>query len=153
MTVWVDADSCAAPAREIMLRRAGKTGTPLVFVACKPAGVGPQGSVRVVCVPQKDQSADRYIIEHIAEHDIVVTRDILLAEELVRQDRVVINDRGDEYTRENIGERRSIRDFMYELRTVGIQNDTGRRYGPKEKKRFADTFDRVLQRSQHLRTV
>ena len=32
MTIWIDADACPVPVREIVLRASARTNTPLVFV-------------------------------------------------------------------------------------------------------------------------
>lgn len=88
--------------------------------------------------------ADAFIKEQVGSGDLVITRDIPLAAELVELGPVVINDRGDLYTRENVRERLSIRNFMKELRDAGLyENPTGM-FGRKEVKAFAATFDRIL---------
>ncbi len=55
-----------------------------------------------------------------------------------------IDPRGEEYTQENVGERLSIRDFMDQLRSTGVETGGPKTCGAKEKQAFAATFYRVL---------
>ncbi|MFW5729309.1 MAG: DUF188 domain-containing protein, partial [Spirochaetota bacterium] len=56
------------------------------------------------------------------------------------------NDRGDVFTSENIAERRSVRDFMYELRQDGIRRERGRTLGKRQLQDFANALDREITR-------
>jgi len=58
----------------------------------------------------------------------------------------VLNDRGVLYTKENIKERLSVRNFMYELRVFGGGVERHSAFGPKEKQAFANAFDRQLRK-------
>lgn len=93
-----------------------------------------------------DQSADLYIVENAGADDLVITRDIPLADQLVGKDIAVLNDRGILYTPENIKERLSVRNFMYELREYGGGVERHSTFGPKEKQAFANAFDRQLRK-------
>jgi uncharacterized protein YaiI (UPF0178 family) len=57
-----------------------------------------------------------------------------------------MDDRGRIYTRENIREQLSLRDFMVDLADKGLRGDRPPRYGRRELKTFSDAFDRVLSR-------
>ena len=57
-----------------------------------------------------------------------------------------IDPRGTEYSEENIGERLSVRDFMDQLRSTGVETGGPKGYGPKDKQAFAATLDRLLTR-------
>ncbi|MCC6296452.1 MAG: DUF188 domain-containing protein, partial [Pseudomonadales bacterium] len=61
MTIWVDADACPVPIREILLRAAGRTGIELVLVANRPPAVPPRHNVRTLAVPQGFDAADQEI--------------------------------------------------------------------------------------------
>ena len=97
-------------------------------------------------VPFEEGSADRYILFHAGSSDLVITRDIPLAAELLEADVTVINDRGDRFYRESIREMLSMRDTMQKLRQDGLLKQKGRKFGRKEKKNFADTFNREFMR-------
>jgi len=57
-----------------------------------------------------------------------------------------IDPRGQEYTAETISERLSIRDFMDQLRSTGVETGGPKPYTDADKRAFADAFDRTLTR-------
>ena len=87
-----------------------------------------------------------YIITYAAQGDMVITRDIPLAKQLVEAHIKVINDRGVVYTAENIDERLSIRNFMYELSINGLAPERTKAFGKREVMEFAQALDRETQR-------
>jgi uncharacterized protein YaiI (UPF0178 family) len=76
----------------------------------------------------------------------VLTRDLPLTERLVEAGIAVLNDRGRVFTRENIRERRSIRDFVVGLAENGLGTERTASYGKKELNTFANSLDRELSR-------
>lgn len=90
--------------------------------------------------------ADDHIVEHAEPDDLAVTADIPLAARLVEKGVRTLDPRGTEYTEANIGERLSIRDFMDQLRSTGVDTGGPSAYGQKEKQAFANAFDRMLTR-------
>jgi uncharacterized protein YaiI (UPF0178 family) len=146
MTIWVDADSCPRPVRELIIRAAIRLGLPAVFVADRPlADVAGPGIAFRLC-PTGADSADDLIVEAAGPGDLAVTRDLPLASRLVDKGVSVVNDRGSEYSAANIRERVSMRDFVVGMAEAGYLVERSGSYGPKERKAFADAFDRTLQR-------
>ena len=155
MTIWADADSLPAAVRDLLGRRArppgknGKgtdSGIRVVFTANRPLTV-PPGTERLVVEPAGPDGVDGRILELANPGDLVVTRDIPFAAALVEAGVAVINDRGDEWTADNVRERLSRRDFMAGLRSAGLaEMNRARSRGPREQKAFADALDRVLRR-------
>ncbi|MFP3040445.1 DUF188 domain-containing protein [Treponema primitia] len=147
MKILVDADSCPRPARELILKTAIRRRIKAIFAANRPIpGIGgPDGefSLMELC-PAGEGAADDRIVELAEPGDLAVTRDIPLASRLVEASILVIDDRGQVYTRENIRERLSLRDFMVELAQSGLGMERIATYGKKELKTFADGLDRVL---------
>ena len=142
MTFFVVADSCPVRIREIICKTANRLHIPAVFVANRfiPISKNPYSSS--VVTKAEDQAADTYILAHAVHGDIVITRDIPLAKQLVDANVRVINDRGVVYTVENIGERLSIRNFMYDLHVNGLLPERTKSFGKKEVMEFAQAFDR-----------
>jgi uncharacterized protein YaiI (UPF0178 family) len=145
VNILVDADSCPRPARELILRSAARTGLGTVFAANRPIpGIG-GGAVMEIC-PPGDNAADDRIFALARPGDLVITRDIPLASRLVEAAVLVMDDRGRVYTRENIRERLSLRDFTVALAENGMDYDRPAIYGKRDLKAFADSLDRVLSR-------
>lgn len=145
MTLWVDADSCPKRVREIIAKAAANYDIPCEFVANRSLELPKQPRVSLRVVPAEAESADAYIQDSVAPGDVVVTRDIPLAAELVEREAHVLNIRGTVYTRENVRERLSIRNAMLEFRTAGMVEPGERSFGAKEVKAFAEALDKTLR--------
>ncbi len=102
--------------------------------------------VEMVLVEKIEGAADRALVVRAAAGDLALTRDIPLAAELVEAGVAVVNDRGALYTRENVRERLSVRDFMAGLNAVGLKPESTARYGKKEWDEFVRTFDREFMK-------
>jgi uncharacterized protein YaiI (UPF0178 family) len=144
LKILVDADSCPVPARELVLRTAKRRRLQAIFAANRPIpGVEGEGIVMELCPPGEGAADDR-IVELARQGDLAVTRDIPLASRLVEAQVSVVDDRGTVYTKENIRERLSVRDFMVDLAQSGLGMERIAVYGKKELKTFADSLDRLI---------
>ncbi|MDX9799877.1 MAG: YaiI/YqxD family protein [Spirochaetia bacterium] len=144
MKIWIDADSCPVKIREIIENAAVRTSIPLVLVANRSIPHRKSIIITDVIVEEGPDSADDYIIDNAGEFDIVITRDIPLAHELVKRNVSVINDRGSYYTKENVGERLSIRNIMLLMRDSGMKINEETSFSLKDIQNFANTFDSLL---------
>jgi uncharacterized protein YaiI (UPF0178 family) len=144
--ILVDADSCPKPARDLILKTALRRKLRAIFAANRPiAGIGgPGGYALMELCPAGEGAADDRIVALAEPGDLAVTRDIPLAARLVEASVLVIDDRGQAYTRENIRERLSLRDFRVGLAENGLGTERTAVYGRKELKTFADALDRAL---------
>ena len=144
MTIWVDADSCPVRVRQVVCKAALRLSVPLVFVANRFISVTNHELINFVKTDEGEQSADNYIIASSRKGDLVITRDIPLAATLVELGVTVINDRGILFSQNNVRERLSIRDFMYEIRSNGLMTDKMEAFNKKDLQNFSNTFDSVL---------
>jgi len=145
--ILVDADSCPRAARTLVLRAARRTGVPAIFAANRPIpGIRGPGVVMELC-PAEAGAADNRIVALAEAGDLALTRDIPLASRLVAGGILVMDDRGRVYTRENIGERLSLRNFMVGLAENGLGAVRAANYGKREAKALADSLDRLLRRA------
>jgi uncharacterized protein YaiI (UPF0178 family) len=142
--IWIDADNCPVPARDIVLRASKREGVKVVFVANRALEIPTSPLVKTIQVDDAPQASDDYINMGAKRGDLVITADIPLAARLVAREIAVINPREGLYTRENIRERLSLRNSMNELRSLGVDTHGSPRKGPKALKRFAEVFDRML---------
>jgi uncharacterized protein YaiI (UPF0178 family) len=147
MTIWVDADAVPREVKEIILRAAKRLGIETVLVANQRIHLPLNNPiVRAVRVEGGPDVADRYIAEHASRGDVAVSADIPLASALVDKGVEVLDHRGEAYTVKNIGERLSVRNFMEAVRDTGVDTGGPRPYGEREKRAFANAFDRTLTR-------
>lgn len=148
MKLWIDADAAPRDVKEIVFRAARRLELRTVLVANRRLQLPPGNPfVEAVRVEGGPDVADRYIADSAAAGDAAVTADIPLASALVEKGVRVIDPRGEEYTRDNIGERLTVRDFMDSLRGAGMETGGSSPYGPKHKQAFAATLDRVLAKA------
>lgn len=147
MKIWVDADAAPRDVKDIVARAALRLRVPALLVANQrmqtPANNPFVTAVRVEGGPDV---ADDHIATEAAEGDLAITADIPLAARLVEKGVTTLDPRGTEYDAENIGERLSVRDFMDQLRSTGVETGGPSSWGTKEKQAFAAAFDRALTR-------
>jgi uncharacterized protein len=143
--IVVDADSMAPRVRAIIVRAASRHGLEAVFVANRRLPV-PESDDGVTMIVAED--ADDWIAGSARSDDLVITRDVPLAARVVELGAEVISDRGEHYTRENIGTRLSERDFAMRLRSSGEIGPAGGARRPRDAARegaaFANELDRWL---------
>ena len=148
--IFVDADSCPRQAREMIIRFSVRLGVKAIFVANRPIpGILAELAHMEIC-PAGEGSADNYIAEHAKPWDLILTRDLPLAERLVEEGISVMDDRGRVFTKENIRELRSLRDFVVGLAENGQETIRTSSYGRKELSSFANSLDRELSRLKRL---
>lgn len=146
MRIWIDADACPGPVKEIVLRAASRLSIPIVFVSNRLLALPPSPLVSQVVVSKGLDVADAHIVDSAEAGDLAVTQDIPLAALLVERGVVTLDPRGDVHTSETVGERLSLRDFMHDLRESGVMSAGPKPFGPRDRQRFASAFDRELSR-------
>lgn len=146
MAIWVDADACPTPVKEILCRAANRWQISVTFVANQRINVPPSPYIKTRQVPQGFDVADNEIVELLSENDLVVTQDIPLAAEAIERGARALNPRGQVYTSDNIRQRLAMRNFMEELRNAGQMTGGPSGYSQTDRKAFADQLDRWLQK-------
>lgn len=146
MTIWIDADACPGAVKEIVIRAAERRKVPAVFVANKAISLPPSTFVTSARVGAGLDVADKYIAAHAVKGDLAVTQDVPLAAELVKKGVVALDVRGEPFTPEGIDAQLSMRNFLHELRESGVTTAGPAGFGPRDRQRFAATFDRELTR-------
>jgi uncharacterized protein len=144
MQIWVDADACPNPIKEILFRAAGRRQLPLILVANQPLRTPPSRFIRSVQVAAGFNMADQHITQALQPGDLVITADIPLAAAVIERRGHALNPRGELYTPDNIHQRLAMRDFMEELRGAGLVSGGPAALGAADRKAFADALDRFL---------
>ncbi len=150
MKIWIDADACPGPIRDIVLRACQRLKVQVTFVANKKLLLPESPLISFVQVELGPDVVDAYIVESAKMNDLVVTQDIPLAAQLVPVGISVISPRGDHYTPANISEHLSWRDLMTELRDSGSVGGGPKPFDDKVKRAFANHFDSELNRLLRL---
>jgi len=95
-------------------------------------------------VPSGFDVADNRIVELVATTDLVITADIPLAAAVIEKGGYALNPRGMLYTVENIRETLSLRNFMADLRSSGVETGGPSTFTPSDRQAFANQLDRLL---------
>jgi len=144
MQIWVDADACPNPIKEILFRAAERLQVPMVLVANTLLRTPPSSFIRAMRVRRGFNVADREIVEQVQAGDVVVTADIPLAAEVIGRGGHALDPRGVLYTQENIPERLAVRNLMAELRATGLQTGGPAPWSRGDSRAFANQLDRLL---------
>ena len=144
MQIWVDADACPAVIRDILFRAADRTGVRMTLVANKPLRLPVAVNLRFLQVPQGFDAADKRIMELMERDDLVVTADVPFAAAAIERGGVALNPRGELYTKENVRERLSVRNFLDELRSGGVNTGGPPALSQRERQVFANQLDTWL---------
>ncbi|CAN5266913.1 YaiI/YqxD family protein [soil metagenome] len=152
MKLWVDADAAPRDVKEIVLRASERLKLETILVANQRVEVPMThpfaSAVRVGAGPDV---ADRYIEDAATAGDVAITADVPLAAALVKKGVAVLDHRGEAFTPENVGERLSVRDFMADLRSGGVETGGPKPYTARDKQAFASGLDRILTRALRAR--
>jgi uncharacterized protein YaiI (UPF0178 family) len=146
MQIWVDADACPNPVKEILFRAAERRKVALTLVANQFLRTPPSRFIRAVQVAAGFDIADNHIVTALSPGDLVITADIPLAAEVIERGAHAINPRGERYTPNNIRQRLAMRDFLETMRSSGVVTDGPSSYSQVDRKAFADALDRFLTR-------
>ncbi len=144
MRIWLDNDGCPQIVRDIVFKAALKRKVAVAVVANRYMHVPPGGMIQMIAVSGAFDATDNHIAENAVPGDLVITADIPLASRIVEKGCMGLNPRGEIYTEANIRERLAMRNLMQELRSGGEIQGGPAPLGDLDKKRFADSFDRVL---------
>ncbi|GAB2515486.1 YaiI/YqxD family protein [Lysobacter humi (ex Lee et al. 2017)] len=142
--IWVDADACPVPLREMLLRAAERARIPTTFVANQWVRMPPSPWVRSVQVAGGPDVADDAIAERVQPGDLVVTQDIPLAARVIERGATALGPRGELHTASTIAERLSMRNFMDELRGAGVQTGGPATFHARDRQAFAAHLDRWI---------
>lgn len=148
MQIWVDADACPGVVKDILYRVAERTQIPVTLVANQLLRVPGSKFIRALQVPGGFDVADAEIVERVQPGDLVVTADIPLAAQVLEKGGHALNPRGDFYTKDTIAQQLSMRAFMEELRSSGVDTGGPSAFSQADRQHFANALDRHLARQR-----
>jgi uncharacterized protein len=144
MQIWVDADACPKPIKEILFRAAMRTGVAVTLVANQMLTVPRSPHIRAVQVPKGFDVADNEIARRIEAGDLVITADIPLAAEVIAKGGRVLTPRGEPYDAGSIAAALTLRNFMDTLRSSGVETGGPASFSANDQHAFARQLDREL---------
>ncbi|HEY0180537.1 MAG TPA: YaiI/YqxD family protein [Dokdonella sp.] len=142
--IWVDADACPGPIKDILFRAAERAQVQVTLVANQWLRTPASRFIQALQVQGGFDAADDLIAERAVPGDLVVTQDIPLASRVLSNGADALHPRGDRFTADNIAERLSVRNFMEELRGAGVQTGGPAAFNARDRQAFANQLDRWL---------
>jgi len=146
MKIWVDADACPNVIKEILFRAAERRQIAMTLVANQLIRTPPSRFITALQVPAGFDMADEKIARHLQPGDLVITADIPLAAAVIERGGHALDPRGDFHTPDNIRERLTMRNFMDQLRSSGVDTGGPSRLTQSDRQAFANQLDRFLTR-------
>jgi len=146
MHIWVDADACPGVIKEIIFRAAERKQIQTTLVANQMLRTPPSRFIRAIQVAHGFDVADAHIVDQVTAGDLVITADIPLAALVIERGADALNPRGELYTSATIRERLTMRNFMDELRSAGVETGGPAAFNQADRQAFANQLDRLLAR-------
>jgi uncharacterized protein len=144
MKIWVDADACPKPVKDILFRLAERKKIMITFVANQRLILAKSPFIQLVQVGYGENIADDEIVNKCSDGDLIITADIPLAARIVAKGAQALDPRGKIYDENNVGQLLDMRNFMDELRGSGVETGGPPSFGQKERFKFANELDRFI---------
>ena len=142
--IWLDGDACPQKIRDILYRAAIRTKTNLVVVSNHYYHLPASPFIQRRQVTSGFDVADDYIVANLNSGDLVITADIPLADQAITKGAIIINPRGELYTKQNIKQQLANRNINEQLRSSGLIHGGPAKLGSAEIQRFANYLDKHL---------
>lgn len=146
MQVWVDADACPVPVKEVLFRAAQRLQLATTLVANQYLRTPNSPYIKAIQVAGGFDVADDYIEGQVAAGDLVITQDIPLAAKVVEQGAIALSPRGVLFDTESVRGHLARRDFMEEMRGAGMVSGGPDPLTNQDITQFANQLDRLLTR-------
>ena len=146
MRIWIDADACPGPIKDILFRAAERKRVESILVANRCLKIPRSPFIKALQVKAGFNGADARIIDSLEPGDLVITADIPLAAEVVAASATALNPRGTLYTEDTIQEHLARRNFMDEMRSAGAITGGPSALSKVDLQAFANQLDRFLTR-------
>ena len=141
--IYVDADAC--PVKTEVYRVAKRYTLKVYLVSNSRMQIPEDPLFTLKIVAGHLDAADDWIVEQIAEKDIVVTADIPLASRCLTKGAKALDPKGRIFTPESIGDALATRELMAYLRDMGDITGGPAVYIKRDRSRFLQHLDLLIQ--------
>jgi len=141
--ILVDADSC--PVKQEVFRVAERYSLKVIIVANSAINCPAEDWIEVKVVNGQLDAADDWIVENILKNDIVITADIPLASLSIKKGARVLSPRGSLFSESSVGNALATRDLMTHLRDIGLKTNGPSAFDKKDRSRFLQSLDALIQ--------
>ena len=144
MRIFIDADACPRPIKEILYRAAIRTQTELILVANQYLKIPLSPLIKLIQVASGFDAADRRIADELHAGDLVITADIPLADIVIDKGGIALNPRGRLYTKDTIKQQLAVRNLMEHLRDNQMVSGGPSTFNKQDCQELANQLDKLL---------
>ena len=143
--IYVDADAC--PVKEEVLRVSNRHKLKVFIVSNSWLRFGNNNlMIKRIVVPEGQDEADNWIVEHISTDDIVITGDIPLASRCLLGGAKAIAPNGRVFSSDNIGNALAMRDLKSFLREIDNNDTYNASFTKKDRTAFLQSLENMIQK-------
>ncbi|MDQ7002355.1 MAG: YaiI/YqxD family protein [Ghiorsea sp.] len=146
MKIWVDADACPVPVKDMLFRAAERVKITTILVANSVMRVPTSTYISSVKVDSGADVADAWIVENLQAGDLVITADVPLAADVIAKGGMALSPRGSMFSPETIKAQLTMRNFMDELRGSGVITGGQAAFSHADRQAFANQLDKILMK-------
>mgnify|MGYP001402684398 FL=1 len=144
MKIYVDADAC--PVKKEIERVATRNKIEVLLVSNGRLRPIAHPFIKKIVGSADADAADKWIVDKGHAKDLVITADIILADNCIKKGMRVLKPNGEELNEENIGNSVSLRDFSSDLRAANpFYQGSGKTFSKQDKIRFLDSLEKIIR--------
>jgi len=145
VTIWVDGDSCARGAMDVLLSCARRRRLDVHVVADRLIPIARGHGISMSIVKTGKSTADDFIFFRARSGDIAVTRDFTLGIRLIGNGVTVMNDSGKVWKLRELKTRVEEAELMLAIRRGGIVRESSMRYSLEASSKFEASLLRLIE--------
>jgi uncharacterized protein YaiI (UPF0178 family) len=142
LNIYIDADAC--PVKQEVYRVADRFKLKTTLVSNTHIRVPDNPLIISVIVDDSPNATDNWIVENMAQGDIIVTADVPLASRSLKKGASVIGPTGKLFTEDNIGQIVATRNLMTDLREVGEVTGGPAPFKKRDRSNFLQKLDELI---------
>lgn len=140
--ILVDADAIPAKIRDVITRYSKRTEKHTLFVSNHFFKLSKHPFVEQVFVEKQIDQADNHIISLSAPGSLVITQDLLLAQQSIEKGAKILNQYGEEITLSKVKEKLAFRDFYAQMRDMSLDSNSNQKsYSTKDLEKFSNSLN------------
>lgn len=144
MKIYIDADACPKPVKDVLFNLARKVSFNIVFVTNQFLSLPALPNLKLLQVPHGFDVADDEIVKLVESGDLIISNDIPLASQVIAKNAEALTSSGKLYTAQNIQQILAMRDLMAHLRDNQQITSHSKPFSTQDKANFANALNKWL---------
>jgi uncharacterized protein YaiI (UPF0178 family) len=142
--IFIDADAC--PVKEEVYKVSIRNNLDVIVVSNGGIRPHPNPLIKSIFVGNGFNEADEYILKMVTKNDIVITNDIPLAADCIKEGAIILKQNGHVLNESNIANELSKRNLMTEIRAANpLMNSKGKPFSNADKSNFLNELEAQIR--------